>query len=203
LTVRNGRDLARDHAPSADALPKMRVRLGFQPSITTLFVAAVLFVGLTLVYLSFDRAASITRSAASAFIDRVAQHTADRVETEFKAVIDLVTVIGQLPTVESATISDNPRLYAILAAMLRNTPQLYSLYVGYDDGDFLEMDALERGSAAARVAMGAPESAAFRVVVITRTGDQRIISRRFLSPELAVLARAEAPADYDPRQRPW
>jgi len=133
----------------------MRLRLGFQPSITTLFVTAVLFVGLTLVYLSFDRATSITRSAASAFVDRVAQHTTDRVETEFKMVIDLVTVIGQLPTVETATISDNPRLYAILAAMLRNTPQLYSLYIGYDDGDFLEMDALERGSAAARVAMGA------------------------------------------------
>ena len=31
--------------------------------------------------------------------------------------------------------------------MLRNTPQLYSLYVGYDDGDFLEMDALQRGRA--------------------------------------------------------
>lgn len=181
----------------------MRLRLGFQPSITTLFVTAVLFVGLTLVYLSFDRATSITRSAASAFVDRVAQHTTDRVETEFKMVIDLVTVIGQLPTVESATISHNPRLYAILAAMLRNTPQLYSLYIGYDDGDFLEMDALERGSAAARVAMGAPENAAFRVVVITRTGDQRTISRRFLSSELALLARSEAPADYDPRERPW
>ena len=104
----------------------MRLRLGFQPSITTLFVTAVLFVGLTLVYLSFDRATSITRSAASAFVDRVAQHTTDRVETEFKMVIDLVTILGQLPTVETATISDNPRL------MLRNTPQLYSLYVGYD-----------------------------------------------------------------------
>ncbi|HKG85933.1 MAG TPA: cache domain-containing protein, partial [Beijerinckiaceae bacterium] len=181
----------------------MRLRLGFQPSITTLFVTAVLFVGLTLVYLSFDRATSITRSAASTFVDRVAQHTTDRVETEFKMVIDLVTILGQLPTVESATISDNPRLYAILAAMLRNTPQLYSLYVGYDDGDFLEMDALERGSAAARAAMAAPEGAAFRVVVITRIGDGRIISRRFLSPELAVLARAEGPADYDPRERPW
>src|SRR3954447_26119581 len=103
----------------------MRLRLGFQPSITTLFVTAVLFVGLTLVYLSFDRATSITRSAASAFIDRVAQHTADRVETEFKTVTSLVSIVTQLPTVEAAVISDNPRLYAILAAMLRDTPQLY------------------------------------------------------------------------------
>ena len=39
--------------------------------------------------------------------------------------------------------------------------------------------------------------------MITRTGDQRIISRRFMSSELALLARSEGPADYDPRVRPW
>ena len=181
----------------------MQVRFGFQPSITTLFVAAVVVVGLTLVYLSFDRATSITRTAASTFIDQVAEHTADRIETEFKMVVDLVTVIRQLPTVESASISDNPGLYALFAAMLRNTPQLYSLYVGYDDGDFLEMDALERASPAARAKMGAPDGAAFRIVVITKFDDRRTISRRYLSSELVLLAQSASAAEYDPRQRPW
>ena len=98
----------------------MRLRLGFQPSITTLFVTAVLFVGLTLVYLSFDRATSITRSAASTFVDRVAQHTTDRVETEFKMVIDLVTILGQLPTVE---FGDDLRQSAALRDPCRHAAQ--------------------------------------------------------------------------------
>ena len=44
-------------------LEVMRVRLGYQLSITALFVAVVLTVGLVLVFLSFDRARSISRSA--------------------------------------------------------------------------------------------------------------------------------------------
>jgi adenylate cyclase len=181
----------------------MRFRLGFRTSITALFVATVLLVGLTLVYLSFDRATSISRSAASTFIDRVAQHSVDRVDGQFRTVSALVRLIVQLPTVESGLISDNPRLYALFAAMLRDTPQLYSLYVGYDDGDFIEMDIIERANDATRAGMRAPDGSAFRVVVITHEGDKRIQSTRYLSPSLAVLERRGQPASYDPRQRPW
>ena len=57
------------------------VRIGFRASIIALFVAVVLFVGLSLVYFSFDRVTSIIRSAASTFIDKVAEHAADRIDT--------------------------------------------------------------------------------------------------------------------------
>lgn len=42
-------------------------RIDFQTSIITVFVSAVLLVGLTLVYLSFERVTSITRTTASGF----------------------------------------------------------------------------------------------------------------------------------------
>src|SRR3954468_1932958 len=64
----------------------MRVRVGYQLSITALFMVVVLAVGLGLVVLSFDRARAITRSAALTFIHRVAEHTADRVDGQFKVV---------------------------------------------------------------------------------------------------------------------
>lgn len=56
-----------------------RFRIGFQPSISILFVTLVLGVGLSVIALSFERARTITRSAASAYITKVAQHSADRV----------------------------------------------------------------------------------------------------------------------------
>src|SRR3954470_196688 len=115
----------------------MRVRVGYQLSITALFTVVVLAVGLGLVVLSFDRARSITRSAALTFIHRVAEHTADRVDGQFKAVRSALEVLKQLPPVEAGSISDNPSLYAILAAFLRENGQLYSLYVGYDDGTYI------------------------------------------------------------------
>ena len=147
----------------------MRVRIGYQLSITALFVSVVLAVGLALVVLSFDRARSISRSAALTFIDRVAEHTADRVDGQFKAVLSTLEVLKQLPPVQAGAISDNPSLYATLAALLRQHSHLYNLYVGYDDGTFIELDALDRAGAAVRARFGAPEAAAFRLIVIDKS----------------------------------
>src|SRR5918995_1006397 len=150
----------------------MRVRIGYQLSITVLFMTVVLAVGLSLVILSFERARAITRSAALTFIDRVAEHTADRVDGQFKAVRSVLAVLKQLPSVATGTISDNPRLYALLAALLREHGQLYNLYVGYDDGAFIELDSLDRVGSAVRAQLGAPAEAAFRLTVIDRSQDE-------------------------------
>ena len=144
----------------------MRVRFGYQLSITALFVGVVLSVGLALVFLSFDRARSITRTAALAFIDRVADHTADRVDGQFKDVLDILEVLRQLPPVETGAILDNPPLYTILAALLRRHGQLYNLYVGYGDGGFIELDGLDR--AGVGPAPGTPRAARGRVPALGR-----------------------------------
>ena len=65
-----------------------RVRIGFRTSITTLFVAIVLTVGLNLVYLTFERVNAIIRTAANTFIDKVAEHAGSRVEAQFRDVLD-------------------------------------------------------------------------------------------------------------------
>jgi adenylate cyclase len=183
----------------------MRVRIGYQLSITVLFMTVVLTVGLGLVVLSFDRARSITRSAAVTFIGRVADHTEDRVDGQFKAVRSALEVLKQLPPVEAGTISDNPSLYQILAALLRENRQLYNLYVGYDDGAFIELDVLDRAGPAARAQFGAPATAAFRLTVIDAPpgAPSRIRSTYYLSPDLKTVAQSQREADYDPRDRPW
>ena len=71
--------------------------IGFRASIITVFIAAVLFVGLILVYLSFDRISSITRTAASTFIEKVAQLGADRIDAQFKGVRDSLDILAGLP----------------------------------------------------------------------------------------------------------
>ncbi|MEZ0168177.1 adenylate/guanylate cyclase domain-containing protein [Microvirga sp. TS319] len=183
----------------------MRIRFGFQLSVTTLFVAVVLAVGLALVFLSFDRARSITRSAALRFIDRVADHTADRVNGQFKDVLDILEVLRQLQPVESGTILGNPSLYATLAALLRRHGQLYNLYVGYEDGGFLELDVLDRAGPAVRAELQAPVDAAFRLTVMEIPAGEstRVRFTSYLSSDLTVLARDYRAADYDPRERPW
>jgi adenylate cyclase len=180
------------------------IHIGFRASIITVFIAAVLFVGLTLVYLSFNRVSSITQTAASTFIDKVAQLGADRIDAQFKNVRDSLEILGGLSSIQSAELDDNSRLYSLMASMLRNNPQLFNLYVGYEDGSFLEMDVIDRANPEFRSSLHVDEDAAFRVVVISRTGSAASKPVTvFLSENLIQVAETAGPASYDPRQRPW
>lgn len=199
-------DVAAQERKTPKRKARRRVRIGFQLSITALFVAVVLCVGLVLVFLSFDQTKAITRSAALTFIDRVADHTVDRVDGQFKAVRSALEVVKQLPSVKAGAISDNQPLLAILAVLLRQHGQLYNVYIGYDDGTFIELDALDRAGLAVRAQLGAPAAAAFRLVVIDRLAgpsSTRIRSTYFVSRGLKTLAQSKREADYDPRSRPW
>jgi adenylate cyclase len=64
------------------------VKLGFKTSIIGLFVTIVLVIGLTLVYLSFERINAVTNSAASQFIGKVAESSADRIGSQLRLVKD-------------------------------------------------------------------------------------------------------------------
>ncbi|WP_441236079.1 adenylate/guanylate cyclase domain-containing protein [Bradyrhizobium sp. 930_D9_N1_4] len=177
-------------------------RIGFQTSIITVFVGVVLLVGLTLVYLSFERVTVITRTAASGFIEKVAQLGADHVDEQFKNVRDNLDILAGLPPIQEADIADNSRLYGLMAAMLRNNPQLYNLYVGYEDGSFIEMDVIDRAKPAFRKSLNIDEDAAFRLVVISRTAGAAPVTQ-YLSENLIQVAEVAGPRSYDPRQRPW
>src|SRR4029079_19517413 len=96
------------------------IQLGLQTSVIALFVGIVLIIGLTLVYLSFQRISAVTDSAARQFIGEVAESSADRIGSQLKLVRDNLEILNALPSIQSAEIENNPRLYALLAAMVKN-----------------------------------------------------------------------------------
>ena len=152
-----------------------------------MFVAVVLLVGLTLVYLSFERVSRITRTAASGFIEKVAQLGADHIDEQFKNVRDCLEILAGLPSIQEADIEDNARLYGLMASMLRSNPQLFNLYVGYEDGSFLEMDVIDRAKPGFRASLNVDEDAVFRLVVISRTANAAPVTR-YLSDNLIEVA---------------
>jgi len=180
-----------------------QIRLGFRTSVIALFVSVVLIVGLSLVYLSFARVTSIIRAAASTFIEKVAENAASRIDAQFKNVRDSVEILTSLPSVREARV-DNPAIN-VLTAMLRNNTQLFSLYMGYDDGTFLEVDFIDRAGRAFRDKLAPPAEAMFRLFVIHKTGNGSELAAKvsFLSRTLAPIAERSVPVDYDPRERPW
>lgn len=177
-------------------------RIDFQTSIITVFVGVVLLVGLTLVYLSFERVTVITRTAARGFIEKVAQLGAEHVDEQFKNVRNNLDILSGLPSIQKADIADNSRLHSLMAAMLRNNPQLFNLYVGYEDGSFIEMDVIDRARPAFRAGLKVDQDAAFRLVVISHTAGSAPVTQ-YLSENLIQVAGVAGSAGYDPRQRPW
>lgn len=176
-------------------------RIGYKTSIIALFVGILLFAGLTLVYLSFHSVKAITEDAAKRFLQRVAEHTADRIDAQFKDVRDSLELLRQMPSVQSGAIADNRPLLALMAAMLRSNEYLFNCYVGYDDGTFLQIDAIDRAGASYRARIAPPEQARFRLVVIA--AGARRSNEKFLADDLEVLSEATVATDYDPRERPW
>ena len=181
------------------------VQLGFKTSIIALFVAIVLVIGLTLVYLSFSRITAVTDTAASQFIDKVAELSADRIGSQLKLVRDNLEILNALPSVQSGDIDDNPRLIALLAAMLKNNPQLFNLYVGYADGSFIEMDAIDGTGRETRARLGGarsgfiPHGRDFEVGPGPRSNREGCFSPTRSKP----IRELPGPLDYDPRERPW
>ena len=156
-----------------------------------------------MVYLSFARVTSIIRSAAGTFIDKVAESAAGRIDAQFKDVRDCVEVLTSLPSVREARV-DNPAIN-VITAMLRNNNQLFNLYMGYDDGTFLEVDVIDRAGRGFRDKLAPPADAVYRQFVIRKTGEdgERAAKVVFLSQTLAPIAERSVPVDYDPRERPW
>ncbi len=91
----------------ASSSRKRPIQIGFRTSIITVFIAVVLLVGLTLVYLSFERVSLITRTAAAGFIEKVAQLGADHIDEQFRNVRDGLEILAGLPSIQEADIEDN------------------------------------------------------------------------------------------------
>ncbi len=182
-----------------------RLRVSFRTSIIAVFVGIVLTVGLALLYLSFSRVNAIVRTAASGYLSTVAQASADRIDAQLKSARDNLDILRGMPSVQAADISDNLRLYNLMASMLRNNAQLSNLYMGYDDGSFLELDFIDRSGSEARKRIGAPDGAKFRLFVIARSATTGALqaSTAYMDDGLRVLARVAGPDDFDPRKRPW
>jgi adenylate cyclase len=94
----------------------------------------------------------------------------------------------------------------MLLRALHFYPQILSLYVGFDNGDFFMVTHITgEDRTRLRRSLGAPEKAAFANKIITTGQDGARAERwRFLDDDgVQVSGRDAAPTDFDPRRRPW
>src|SRR5437870_5210027 len=93
-----------------------------------------------LILVQLSRTQLIVRAAALNYMDQTAAEAQHRVISELlEPTLPVVQALAGLPEIAStSTPSVGPESWTPVIRLLRQLPQLYGLYVGYDDGNFFQ-----------------------------------------------------------------
>jgi adenylate cyclase len=145
--------------------------------------------------------------AATKRLMKEAEHKIiERIKLLYDPMYAIVAIASLVPVLTSPEVSHDPRAQKLMLRALRYYPQIQSLYVAFENGDFhMVTHIIGDKSDAVRKALDAPGDAAFAVETISGgAGGGRQAQWSFLSEDGAVIGRRDpTPTTFDPRRRPW
>jgi adenylate cyclase len=179
---------------------------GIQVGIAALLVVIVVSLVGGIIWYNFEKSASLTIDTAERLLAASSEDTVHRIELFYEPVLTIVALASRIPQISEMTTREREDRTALVITGLRRYPQLFSLYVGYENGDFdmmTRVDGQERS--AARKRLDAPDTAFFAHEIIRTDSDgQRRAIWSFLDERgVPIEQRTAAEAAYDPRVRQW
>jgi adenylate cyclase len=174
--------------------------------ITGLLLVIVVALAGGIIWYNSKKSNQLAIAAVERLMQEAGEEISDRIKLLYDPMYAIVGIASQVPELTSPTIKDDPRAMSLTLRVLRIYPQILSLYVGFDDGDFFMVTHIAgENSAELRAALHAPEAAAFANEIVSAGADgERSTQWIFLSDDGGIVGRRDpAPADFDPRQRPW
>lgn len=186
----------------SDATSQKRVAV----LIATLLVLIVVGLVGGIIWYNFEKSSALSVVAAKRLLEESGDATLRRVELFYEPVVTIVALGSRVPELSEMSARDKDERLALVLTGLRRYPQLFSLYVGYENGEFDMVTRIggdERSDA--RQALSAPDNAVFAHETIRVDGDgTRHGGWSFLDESGTQIAeRAAAEATYDPRSRQW
>ena len=179
-----------------------------------LFILVALAGGI--IWYNSKKSSELALSAAQRLMQQADEKIRDRIKLLYDPMYAIVGIATLVPGLTTPAIKDDPSAMALMQRALRIYPQILSLYVGFDDGDFFMLTHIAGEKASAlRKALQAPAEAVFANEVITtnaagadaagaNAAGKRTVRWVFLDKDGAIVGRRDpAPAAFDPRQRPW
>jgi adenylate cyclase len=129
----------------------------------------------------------------------------DRLKGLYDPMYAIVALASRLPSLTSPSVKSDPQAMAMFLKALQIYPQIRSLYVGFDNGEFFMISNIGGDTAGSlRARLGAAEDAAFANKIIAADGGGALGARWiFLADNGSVVGQSETPADFDARGRGW
>ncbi|MBO0737767.1 MAG: hypothetical protein J2P48_14535 [Alphaproteobacteria bacterium] len=178
----------------------------FRIAITSAVMAIITALMACLILIQIATFHAAARAAASAAMDTASANTLSRLATQ---VSELSSVVRMLSSNASLANSDDrsevDSAVDLFKAALQELPQADSLYVGYDNGCWLQVRRLDIVGPSERQRLGAPPGAVYNINLVRPTADGSLPMRQVFEDEQGNKIEQHDlwGYGYDARQRAW
>ena len=180
--------------------------LTFRIAITAAVMAFILALTASLVIIQVATFHVAAREAASAAMDAASANTLSRLEAQVSELNAVVRVLSTNPSLtDSDDRSEVDDAIVVFKAALRELSQTDSLYVGYDNGCWLQVRRLDVLSPTERQKLRAPPAAVYNINLVRPTPGGALPMRRiFEDGQGNKIGELDLPDyGYDARKRVW
>jgi adenylate cyclase len=180
--------------------------LTFRIAITTAVMVFIAALAASLTFIQIETFHAAARAAASAAMDTASANTLSRLAADVSELSTLVRVLSSNPSLaDSNNRDEHDPAIVLFKAALNELPQADSLYVGYDNGCWLQVRRLDVLSATELQALGGPPGAAYNVNLLRPPARGTLPMRRIFEDEDGGKVEQFDLPDYgyDPRERVW
>jgi len=132
------------------------------------------------IWYNSKKSSELAIAAAQRLMQEAEDKITDRIRLLYDPMYAIVGIASMVPDLTAPPIKDDPSRMALMLRALHTYPQILSLYVGFDDGDFFMVTHLAGDKAdTLRKELQAPPEAVFAVEIVTiRTTGDRVQDRR-------------------------
>jgi len=180
--------------------------LTFRIAITAAVMAFITALTACLIFIQLATFHAAARAAASAAMDAASANTLNRLAADVSELSSFVRVLSSNPSLaDSEDRSEEDDAIVLFKAALHELPQADSLYIGYDNGCWLQVRRLDVLDPAERSKLKAPPEALWDVNLVRPTAGGPLPMRRTFEDEQGNrIAQIDLPDyGYDARKRPW
>src|ERR1700736_1316933 len=180
--------------------------LTFRIAITAAVMAFIVALGACLICIQIATFHAAAKAAASAAMDAASANTISRLEADVSELSSLVRVLSTNPSLaDTDQRSEADAAIVVFKAALQELPQTDSLYVGYDNGCWLQVRRLDVLDPTERRKLEAPTGAVYNINLIRPTSGGALPMRRIFVDEQGNKIEQLDLWDYgyDARKRVW
>jgi HD-GYP domain-containing protein (c-di-GMP phosphodiesterase class II) len=171
--------------------------------ISVMFTLLLLLTGVVLGIFNYRQTTQIILSSSEKLFNRIEQDVRQDLRATYEPIRHLLSLLVDNPATQGINLEQRLVLLKPFSQSLKDNPDLASLYLGYDNGDFFMVRPLRTPQL--KSLLKAPQAAAYQVWSIEHDNHGLTQSQSlFFDQHLTLISRHDYSADtYDPRSRAW